>query len=193
MQATASRSGRMFCERGLGPRECRFFVCGNGITDHTFDRRCKSWKHVFTESGPGKPGKPGMLRTLRSIYRETGVAGLYAGLPVTMVIAVPANVLYFATYESMRDWILKQQPGNGPGQSMLWQSMPCKAHAFFSSSHSNLFQEFWLRWWLAASVVQWRSQLALPWRSSGPACRPLTQRASTRSCESTNAEGWEYY
>ena len=53
--------------------------------------------------------RPSMLSTLRSIYREAGVKGLYAGLPVTMVIAVPANVLYFATYESMRDYIIARQ------------------------------------------------------------------------------------
>ena len=56
------------------------------------------------------------MGTLRSIYREAGVRGLYAGLPVTMVIAVPANVLYFATYEGLRDLLQQKkipQPGGG--------------------------------------------------------------------------------
>ena len=56
------------------------------------------------------------MGTLRSIYREAGVRGLYAGLPVTMVIAVPANVLYFATYEGLRDLLVQKkipQPGGG--------------------------------------------------------------------------------
>jgi len=110
--SSASKASRVFCEEGLGPRQCHVFVCGNGITDHTFDRRSKEWQHVFAAKQPKL--KPGMLRTIRSIYGETGVAGLYAGLPVTMVIAVPANVLYFATYESLRDW-MQQRPGDGPG------------------------------------------------------------------------------
>ena len=53
------------------------------------------------------------MRTLRSIYREAGVSGLYAGLPVTMLIAVPANVLYFATYESFRDALQPRIPNAG--------------------------------------------------------------------------------
>eukprot|EP00439_Symbiodinium_sp_Y106_P023696 s5432_g2.t3 len=85
----------------------RFFVCGNGITDHTFDMRCHHWRHLLSVQRPSM--RPSMLSTLRSIYREAGVKGLYAGLPVTMVIAVPANVLYFATYESMRDYIIARQ------------------------------------------------------------------------------------
>jgi len=85
----------------------RFFVCGNGITDHTFDMRCHHWRHLLSVQRPSM--RPSMLSTLRSIYREEGVKGLYAGLPVTMVIAVPANVLYFATYESMRDYIIARQ------------------------------------------------------------------------------------
>lgn len=54
-----------------------------------------------------------MVKTLRSIYREAGVGGLYAGLPVTMLIAVPANVLYFATYESLRDTLQPRIPNSG--------------------------------------------------------------------------------
>lgn len=57
----------------------------------------------------------GLMRTLRSIYYEAGVSGLYAGLPVTMLIAVPANVLYFATYESLRDALLPKIPNSGGG------------------------------------------------------------------------------
>lgn len=53
------------------------------------------------------------MRTLRSIYYEAGVSGLYAGLPVTMLIAVPANVLYFATYESLRDALVPRIPNSG--------------------------------------------------------------------------------
>ena len=64
----------------------------------------------------------GMVKTLRSIYREAGVGGLYAGLPVTMLIAVPANVLYFATYESLRDTLQPRIPNSGEdGREMLFR------------------------------------------------------------------------
>ena len=207
---------------GKGPRECRFFICGNGITDHTFDARDRNWRHCFEPKHRGDDGDvghamlacekgnnmkqngndlkelqrkiqqnknpkfkgwklvdfakspykqtsshiydsydisftsshisssshifmtyhshhhiyhhhhmyswhiitylwhilsslpgQGLVRTLRSIYREAGVSGLYAGLPVTMLIAVPANVLYFATYESLRDALQPRIPNAG--------------------------------------------------------------------------------
>lgn len=94
---------------GKGPRECRIFICGNGITDHTFDARDRNWRHCFEPKHRGQ----GMVRTLRSIYHEAGISGLYAGLPVTMLIAVPANVLYFATYESLRDALQPRIPNAG--------------------------------------------------------------------------------
>ena len=125
----------------------RFFVCGNGITDHTFDIRCRQWRHLTRDPQPGRSGRPSMLSTLRSIYREAGVKGLYAGLPVTMLIAVPANVLYFATYESLRDYILAQrtlrtqrsgssEAPAGPGRATL----PLQPAGIFSACS----QEFWL-------------------------------------------------
>eukprot|EP00440_Ansanella_granifera_P026755 gb/GFBE01029054.1/.p1 GENE.gb/GFBE01029054.1/~~gb/GFBE01029054.1/.p1 ORF type:complete len:270 (+),score=37.54 gb/GFBE01029054.1/:1-810(+) len=115
MQAASANgsNARVACPSGHGtcPRECPLFYCSNGITEHCFDTRDKAWKHCFRigaaeEKLPQKELRLGMLRTLRSIYAEAGAAGLYAGLPITMVIAVPANVLYFATYETMRDWLM---------------------------------------------------------------------------------------
>eukprot|EP00747_Dinoflagellata_sp_TGD_P217993 gnl/TRDRNA2_/TRDRNA2_90309_c0_seq1.p1 gnl/TRDRNA2_/TRDRNA2_90309_c0~~gnl/TRDRNA2_/TRDRNA2_90309_c0_seq1.p1 ORF type:complete len:430 (-),score=50.79 gnl/TRDRNA2_/TRDRNA2_90309_c0_seq1:25-1269(-) len=52
---------------------------------------------------PPKPPPPGTLGTLRSIAMEEGLAGLYAGLPATLALAVPSNILYFWVYEVMRD------------------------------------------------------------------------------------------
>lgn len=45
----------------------------------------------------------GTFATLRSIAAEGGFRGLYVGLPATLIIGVPSNVLYFATYETLRD------------------------------------------------------------------------------------------
>lgn len=53
---------------------------------------------------PRLPQPPaGTVGTLRNIAMEEGVTGLYAGLPSTLALAVPSNILYFWTYEIMRD------------------------------------------------------------------------------------------
>jgi hypothetical protein len=44
---------------GKGPRECRFFICGNGITDHTFDARDRNWRHCFEPKHRGDDGDVG--------------------------------------------------------------------------------------------------------------------------------------
>eukprot|EP00931_Biecheleriopsis_adriatica_P012810 TRINITY_DN114067_c0_g1_i1.p1 TRINITY_DN114067_c0_g1~~TRINITY_DN114067_c0_g1_i1.p1 ORF type:complete len:351 (-),score=33.98 TRINITY_DN114067_c0_g1_i1:126-1178(-) len=117
MQAasTGHSSARSACPHGHGscPRECPLFYCSNGITEHCFHKSDARWKHCFQTSHPRSELRPGMLGTMRSIWREAGVAGLYAGLPITFLIAVPANVLYFATYEALRDWLQPRVPECG--------------------------------------------------------------------------------
>ena len=44
---------------------------------------------------------PTILATLRSIFRNEGIAGLYAGLRPTLVMSVPNTVLYFTTYDEI--------------------------------------------------------------------------------------------
>merc|ERR1719159_2014434 len=53
----------------------------------------------------------GVLQTFRSILAAEGARGLYAGLPATLLIAVPNNVLYFAAYEALRDRLSRQNLG----------------------------------------------------------------------------------
>mmetsp|Transcript_168079 Transcript_168079/g.539756 ORF Transcript_168079/g.539756 Transcript_168079/m.539756 type:complete len:414 (+) Transcript_168079:145-1386(+) len=90
---------------------CPVFFCSNGIMEHCFDKREAAWSHCFNNqqlmgnaaSTPTLRAQRGLVRVLRNIVAEGGVAGLYAGLPATLLIAVPNNVLYFATYEALRD------------------------------------------------------------------------------------------
>ena len=44
----------------------------------------------------------GTIPGLRHIYRREGLAGIYAGLSPTLVMAVPATVLYFTAYDSLK-------------------------------------------------------------------------------------------
>jgi len=87
--------------------ECQTFFRCDGITEHAFDKRDARFRHCFRLHGqvPGCPFAPprGALGTLRGIFFEEGLRGLYAGLPATLMLAVPSNVLYFAAYEALRD------------------------------------------------------------------------------------------
>mmetsp|Transcript_143351 Transcript_143351/g.363851 ORF Transcript_143351/g.363851 Transcript_143351/m.363851 type:complete len:356 (+) Transcript_143351:2771-3838(+) len=105
---------------------CPVFFCSNGIMEHCFDRREAAWRHCFSHQAQLSAGAPGLqdiraqtglVRTLRSIVAEGGFAGLYAGLPATLLIAVPNNVLYFATYEALRD---RCQAASLPGLVAAW-------------------------------------------------------------------------
>jgi len=113
MQATAPAGQALPCCEVL--QTCQLFFCSNGISEHCFDKRDPRWRHCFGTSGcPAASGAgtsasvprqaaPGTLQTLRTIFAEGGVRGLYAGLPATMLIGIPSNVAYFSTYEAMRN------------------------------------------------------------------------------------------
>jgi ornithine carrier protein len=49
-----------------------------------------------TESGAGA----GFLQTLRNIYSAQGLRGLYSGIGITLIRAVPANACIFYCYET---------------------------------------------------------------------------------------------
>ncbi|GLD93764.1 hypothetical protein PINS_up002369 [Pythium insidiosum] len=71
----------------------------------------RTMEHVLTKppslsvmriSGSTVPIKlEGTLHALQHIFRTEGIAGLFAGLSPTMVIAVPSTVLYYVTYDMM--------------------------------------------------------------------------------------------
>ncbi|CAE8610929.1 unnamed protein product [Polarella glacialis] len=118
MQAAAPVHDIKSCMSLASLEHCRLFYCCNGITEHCFDKRDVRWSHCFRHQLAGASPQPavgvggnrlGTIGTLRNIFSEGGVAGLYAGLPVTMLIAVPANVIYFASYEMLRDWLQAEQ------------------------------------------------------------------------------------
>jgi len=87
------------------------FFASNGIMDHCFDRRDSQWRHCFKSSGRSHAG---LVQTLRNTWADGGFRGLYAGLPATLLIAVPNNVLYFASYEVLRDKLQTFAEPSGP-------------------------------------------------------------------------------
>lgn len=53
--------------------------------------------------GGGRPPYRNFLHALSAIAATEGLAGLYRGLGVTLIGSAPAAVLYFTTYEAVRD------------------------------------------------------------------------------------------
>lgn len=73
---------------------------------HWFDRLQKACPSCAVDAAGGVRGRMRIRGTVDGIVRigrEEGVKALYRGLVPTMVMAVPANVVYFVAYESLRD------------------------------------------------------------------------------------------
>jgi len=58
--------------------------------------------HVAASYAARPPFPTSTLAGLRYIYVREGVAGIYAGLAPTLVMAVPATVLYFTAYDNLK-------------------------------------------------------------------------------------------
>ncbi|XP_025084519.1 solute carrier family 25 member 40-like isoform X2 [Pomacea canaliculata] len=78
-----------------------FLYC-NGLMDHMC--ACVNGQSVpSTQAWYRKPGHfTGMLDAFVKIIRYEGVTSLWSGLPPTMVMAVPATVVYFTSYEQLK-------------------------------------------------------------------------------------------
>ncbi|NXL79613.1 S2539 protein, partial [Leptocoma aspasia] len=81
-------------------RKC-FLYC-NGLMDHLYvcqnGNGCTAWYKA--------PGHfTGTLDAFVKITRYEGIRSLWSGLPPTLVMAVPATVIYFTTYDQLRDYL----------------------------------------------------------------------------------------
>ncbi|XP_052375100.1 probable mitochondrial glutathione transporter SLC25A39 isoform X2 [Oncorhynchus keta] len=76
-----------------------FLYC-NGLMDHIYvcqyGSSCTSWYKTPTHFS-------GTLDAFVKITRNEGVRSLWSGLPPTLVMAVPATVIYFTCYDQLRD------------------------------------------------------------------------------------------
>lgn len=82
--------------------KCDHYIMSNGITEHHLRKngRFAAWIQQPIASQT-------LGRALRHIVRNEGFVALYAGLGPTFAMAVPANVLYFVAYETLRDELRK--------------------------------------------------------------------------------------
>uniref|UniRef100_A0A8D3DUM2 Mitochondrial glutathione transporter SLC25A39 n=1 Tax=Scophthalmus maximus TaxID=52904 RepID=A0A8D3DUM2_SCOMX len=82
------------------PGKC-FLYC-NGLMDHVYvcqnRTSCTSWYKTPTHFS-------GTLDAFVKISRHEGLRSLWSGLPPTLVMAVPATVIYFTCYDQLRDFL----------------------------------------------------------------------------------------
>ncbi|XP_048373101.1 probable mitochondrial glutathione transporter SLC25A39 isoform X2 [Sphaerodactylus townsendi] len=86
-----------------------FLYC-NGLMDHLYvcenGNSCSAWYKTparFT----------GTLDAFVKIVRYEGIRSLWSGLPPTLVMAVPATVIYFTGYDQLRDFLCAKVDSQG--------------------------------------------------------------------------------
>jgi len=74
----------------------------NGLMDHIYvcqnGTSCTSWYKTPNHFS-------GTLDAFVKITRHEGVRSLWSGLPPTLVMAVPATIIYFTCYDQLRDFL----------------------------------------------------------------------------------------
>ncbi|KAK7939962.1 hypothetical protein WMY93_003288 [Mugilogobius chulae] len=98
----ASASDSAAWGRVLHPSKWKCFLYCNGLMDHVYvcqnGSHCSSWYKTPTHFS-------GTLDAFVKITRYEGLRSLWSGLPPTLVMAVPATVIYFTCYDQLRDFL----------------------------------------------------------------------------------------
>lgn len=53
-----------------------------------------------------------MVQIARDIFHSGGLRSLYRGFNITLIRDVPGSMAYFATYETLKTYISKQETGS---------------------------------------------------------------------------------
>lgn len=91
---------------------CGVFVFNNGLKECFLPRNVVPYFDPVTgilKENASVTQSRGTIAMLRSIFRTEGMAGIYAGLTPTLVMGVPNTVLYFASYEDIRERIKRSE------------------------------------------------------------------------------------
>nr|XP_033774573.1 solute carrier family 25 member 39 isoform X1 [Geotrypetes seraphini]XP_033774574.1 solute carrier family 25 member 39 isoform X1 [Geotrypetes seraphini]XP_033774575.1 solute carrier family 25 member 39 isoform X1 [Geotrypetes seraphini] len=82
----------------------RCFLYCNGLMDHVYvcqnGTSCTPWYQTRTPTHFS-----GTMDAFVKIIRHEGIKSLWSGLPPTLVMAVPATVIYFTCYDQLRDFL----------------------------------------------------------------------------------------
>ncbi|ETW08498.1 hypothetical protein, variant [Aphanomyces invadans] len=99
---------------------CTHFQFSNGLMDHMIskqnsrlfaDATTKTFPFACpVHNAPAPVQLRGTLHALSHIVRTEGVSALYAGLPPTLLIAVPSTVFYFTSYDLLHAAAKRQYP-----------------------------------------------------------------------------------
>lgn len=99
---TALASDSAAWGRVLHPSKWKCFLYCNGLMDHVYvcqnGTHCSSWYKAPTHFS-------GTLDAFVKITRYEGLRSLWSGLPPTLVMAVPATIIYFTCYDQLRDFL----------------------------------------------------------------------------------------
>ncbi|KAM3861629.1 mitochondrial glutathione transporter SLC25A39-like [Diretmus argenteus] len=86
----------------IRPSKWKCFLYCNGLMDHIYvcqnGASCTSWYKTPTYFS-------GTLDAFVKITRHEGPRALWSGLPPTLVMVVPATVIYFTCYDQLRDFL----------------------------------------------------------------------------------------
>lgn len=82
-----------------------YYLFSNGLMDHQLPT-ARLRIEVFESACKHMPFK-NSLDAFYKIARYEGIPHLYTGLGVTLWMAAPATVLYYSTYDSLRNYLLK--------------------------------------------------------------------------------------
>ncbi|XP_016101271.1 solute carrier family 25 member 39-like isoform X1 [Sinocyclocheilus grahami] len=86
----------------IRPSKWKCFLYCNGLMDHVYVCQnmssCCSWYKTPTHFS-------GTVDAFVKITRNEGLRSLWSGLPPTLVMAVPATVIYFTCYDQLRDFL----------------------------------------------------------------------------------------
>jgi len=112
--------------RGISPtnlKECTHYQFCNGLMDHMCS---KDGSRIFGTPTMGHSPATDAHQPLRfrgtfdafaKLIRHEGVASLWTGLPPTLLMAVPATVFYFTSYDEFK-YLLESQFGMDPNNSL---------------------------------------------------------------------------
>jgi len=77
-----------------------YVLCGNGISDIKIHR---SHKFLGACCNASINIETSFWGIVRSILKNDGIPGIYAGLEPTLIKSIPSNVLYFLAYETLKE------------------------------------------------------------------------------------------
>lgn len=107
-------------QRAVMNRSC-FLYC-NGLMDHICNCAraiCTNPDHGPWYNRPVPLHLNGTLDAFAKISRQEGIQSLWSGLPPTLVVALPNTVIYFTTYENLRN-TFGRLLGDGDGPPPSW-------------------------------------------------------------------------